>query len=180
MTEDPRPLPDEPLSLDLVNTFKRGFDLFAEEGGTALWLKLRGLERSSDEDATRDALLFTRVALRAAVADPADVEGLNKVLAHGRIQRVLTPAGPRDELQIDEPAWLPAWLAADDFLKLVARGRDRIRVCAHESCILHFYDTSQNGRRRWCSMERCGNRAKASRHYSKVANAKGRGETPRP
>ena len=41
----------------------------------------------------------------------------------------------------------------------------RVRVCAAEDCELFFVDASRPGRRRWCSMERCGNRAKA-RAYS--------------
>ncbi|GAA2421818.1 CGNR zinc finger domain-containing protein [Streptomyces macrosporus] len=36
----------------------------------------------------------------------------------------------------------------------------RIRECASDDCHLVFVDTSRPGRRRWCSMERCGNRHK--------------------
>ncbi|GAA2410138.1 CGNR zinc finger domain-containing protein [Streptomyces glaucosporus] len=36
----------------------------------------------------------------------------------------------------------------------------RIRECAADDCQLVFVDTSRPGRRRWCSMERCGNRHK--------------------
>ena len=36
----------------------------------------------------------------------------------------------------------------------------RIRECAAENCGLLYVDTSRPGTRRWCSMERCGNRAK--------------------
>ncbi len=38
----------------------------------------------------------------------------------------------------------------------------RIRECAHDQCVLVFKDISKSGRRRWCSMETCGNRAKAA------------------
>lgn len=44
---------------------------------------------------------------------------------------------------------------------------DRIRKCEHENCILHFVDVSKSGQRRWCSMERCGNRHKATQFYEK-------------
>lgn len=44
---------------------------------------------------------------------------------------------------------------------------DRIRKCEHEECILHFLDTSKSGKRRWCSMEVCGNRHKAAEFYAK-------------
>ncbi len=47
--------------------------------------------------------------------------------------------------------------AIDLFTGPMAR---RIRRCAGRNCTLIFADTSRPGRRRWCSMERCGNRAK--------------------
>ena len=34
---------------------------------------------------------------------------------------------------------------------------------------LDRYDTSRNHSRRWCSMESCGNRAKAKRHYRRMS-----------
>jgi predicted RNA-binding Zn ribbon-like protein len=36
----------------------------------------------------------------------------------------------------------------------------RVRECAADNCGLLFVDVSRPGTRRWCSMERCGNRAK--------------------
>lgn len=40
----------------------------------------------------------------------------------------------------------------------------RVRNCANPVCSLLFIDQSRPGRRRWCSMERCGNREKTA-HY---------------
>ena len=40
-----------------------------------------------------------------------------------------------------------------------------VKKCENEACVLYFYDTSKNHRRRWCSMAACGNRAKASAFY---------------
>ena len=37
---------------------------------------------------------------------------------------------------------------------------DRIRECASDDCPLVFVDSSRPGARRWCTMERCGNRHK--------------------
>jgi predicted RNA-binding Zn ribbon-like protein len=37
----------------------------------------------------------------------------------------------------------------------------RIRNCEGDGCALLFVDLSRSGRRRWCSMDGCGNRAKA-------------------
>ncbi|MEO1679252.1 MAG: CGNR zinc finger domain-containing protein [Pseudomonadota bacterium] len=41
----------------------------------------------------------------------------------------------------------------------------RIKKCAGPRCGWLFVDESRNGRRRWCSMETCGNRAKARRFH---------------
>ena len=65
----------------------------------------------------------------------------------------------------------PGWLAARNYLELLSTAPDRIRGCAHEACILHFFDISRNGTRRWCSMAACGNRAKASRYYARTKEA---------
>lgn len=36
----------------------------------------------------------------------------------------------------------------------------RIRQC--EACVVHFFDTSKKGSRRWCSMKICGNKLKVA------------------
>ncbi|WP_326556512.1 CGNR zinc finger domain-containing protein [Micromonospora sp. NBC_01796] len=41
---------------------------------------------------------------------------------------------------------------------------DRVRRCAGDNCALLYLDTSRPGRRRWCSMQRCGNRHKVAGH----------------
>jgi predicted RNA-binding Zn ribbon-like protein len=41
----------------------------------------------------------------------------------------------------------------------------RVRECEAPDCTWLFLDFSRTGRRRWCSMTSCGNRAKARRHY---------------
>jgi predicted RNA-binding Zn ribbon-like protein len=45
---------------------------------------------------------------------------------------------------------------------------DRLRMCASDTCDWIFYDTSRTGRRRWCDMNTCGNRAKAARHRART------------
>jgi len=44
----------------------------------------------------------------------------------------------------------------------------RVRRCADPRCARVFFDGSRNGKRRWCDMATCGNRAKAARHRKKV------------
>jgi predicted RNA-binding Zn ribbon-like protein len=48
---------------------------------------------------------------------------------------------------------------------LVGSQLARLRECLNEKCLWLFLDDSKNGTRRWCSMQACGNRAKAHRHY---------------
>lgn len=50
---------------------------------------------------------------------------------------------------------------------LVDGDATRIRQCHADDCGWWFVDTSKNGLRKWCSMARCGNRAKAATHYRK-------------
>ena len=44
----------------------------------------------------------------------------------------------------------------------------RVHRCANPRCSRVFFDASRNGKRRWCEMATCGNRAKAARHRQKV------------
>ncbi|TQL18146.1 CGNR zinc finger domain-containing protein [Streptomyces sp. SLBN-134] len=179
---DPRPLTGEPLAIDLLNTrwidAAGRHDLLHSLEGTAVWLNtplvreaLDGTPVPADHD-TRERLHQARAALDEAVANPAHptpaaVTAVNDVLAHGRLRQVLHPDGPDAVVEVDAPAWLPAWAAIADFLRLLADRPERIRACGNSQCVLHFYDVSKNGTRRWCSMSGCGNRAKAQRHYAR-------------
>jgi predicted RNA-binding Zn ribbon-like protein len=52
---------------------------------------------------------------------------------------------------------------AESAAEIVRQGAEaHIRKCANPECILYFQDPS--GRRRWCSMAICGNRAKVAAH----------------
>ena len=63
---------------------------------------------------------------------------------------------------------------AEPLVDAVASGETgRFRICANDGCLWVFEDTSRTGRRRWCSMASCGNRAKAARH-----RARQRGQLP--
>lgn len=182
---DPRPLTDEPLGIDLLNTrwidATGRHDLLDSLDGLAIWLgsplvrQALGSTPVPGDEETLQRLLQARAALDAAIASPRDpgpgaVEALNAVLAHGRTGHLLTTEGPATFTEVDAPSWLPAWQAARDYLRLLTERPERIRACSNPACILHFYDVSKNGTRRWCSMAGCGNRAKAQRHYARTKN----------
>jgi predicted RNA-binding Zn ribbon-like protein len=46
---------------------------------------------------------------------------------------------------------------------------DRLRKC--ESCVVHFFDTSKKGSRRWCSMNICGNKLKVAAYQRRKRDA---------
>jgi predicted RNA-binding Zn ribbon-like protein len=60
-------------------------------------------------------------------------------------------------------ALAPVLWSAGDLLTGDRLGR--VKRCANPECGWLFLDDSRAGRRRWCSMASCGNRAKAKRHY---------------
>jgi len=64
----------------------------------------------------------------------------------------------------------PIIKSAADFL--VSPNLKRLKQCADEYCGGLFIDKSRNNSRRWCSMNDCGNRAKAHRHYLRKCKEK--------
>jgi predicted RNA-binding Zn ribbon-like protein len=61
------------------------------------------------------------------------------------------------------------WPITQSAVDLLVDGSSaRVGMCEDDrGCGFLFLDTSRNHSRRWCSMESCGNRAKALRHYSR-------------
>ena len=63
---------------------------------------------------------------------------------------------------------------AESIAREVSQGHpERLRICADEECRWVFHDTSPTGRRKWCDMTTCGNRAKAARHRERQRSAEG-------
>lgn len=121
----------------------------------------------------REALHRLAQAVRLGkAARPADLEILNRCLLRYPEGRVIATVGgarlgwkPHGEgLELGSPLGAMARLGAE---LLVTAEPNSIRCCAGPGCGWLFHDTSPNKRRRWCSMESCGNRAKARRHYQK-------------
>jgi predicted RNA-binding Zn ribbon-like protein len=60
---------------------------------------------------------------------------------------------------------LQSLIARDLIALLAASDRcSRLRECDSETCRMIYLDTGRGRPRRWCSMQRCGNSAKAARH----------------
>ena len=67
-----------------------------------------------------------------------------------------------DIAHYDDPEAIVAFLAIMSVEASIVLPRQRVHACPR--CGWLFVDTSRGGRRRWCSMQTCGNREKASRH----------------
>jgi predicted RNA-binding Zn ribbon-like protein len=54
---------------------------------------------------------------------------------------------------------------AESIARELSQGEaERLRICENDTCRWVFHDTSRTGRRKWCDMATCGNRAKAARY----------------
>ncbi|MET7638263.1 CGNR zinc finger domain-containing protein [Streptomyces sp. NPDC005438] len=103
-------------------------------------------------------LARSRVRGHTPPATPLRV--LNEVAAQPPLAPRLTPEGTRDWAHPLDGARALATVARDAVTLFTGPYRHRIRQCGAEDCSLLFVDVSRPGRRRWCSMERCGNRHK--------------------
>lgn len=165
-----RPLTGEPLAVDLLNTRWRedagDVDLLDSMDGVAQWLTEAGQHDVPATESVRRALLHVRAVLRDVIDDvPGAVDGLNDVLARGLTVRSLDDGRPAERVLFTDDSWSAAWRAAVSYLDLVSSAPTGVRECQSPDCVLHFFDPS--GRRRWCSMAGCGNRAKARRHHAR-------------
>ncbi|MBI3197919.1 MAG: ABATE domain-containing protein [Rhodospirillales bacterium] len=100
-----------------------------------------------------------------------DVESLNAVLSEAPARTTLKRERSGYAWDVDMRAGTalallaPVLWTAGDLLAGPRLGR--VRRCANPGCGWLFLDDSRAGKRRWCSMQSCGNRAKARRHYHK-------------
>lgn len=115
--------------------------------------------------------IFSAAAARAE-PPPKDIELLNTMLAQALSRARVEPSTrgftldwSNEERRMDRVLWPILHLTAD---LLTSQDLERVGECADErGCGYLFYDTSRNHNRRWCSMDSCGNRAKARRHYAR-------------
>ena len=133
------------------------------------WLGER-YERIADEASQRDltdALALqtaisriARAQVEAAKLQPDDIDTVNLFAATPDIPPAIE-GGHRQAGRGRVRAGQALSTIARDVVHLVARNAEgRIRECDADDCALVFYDESRTNNRRWCSMQRCGNRAK--------------------
>jgi predicted RNA-binding Zn ribbon-like protein len=117
--------------------------------------------------------IFSAVAAERAPTE-SDVASLNTELA-ATLQHARVLADQTDPTHyrwgfvgrnMDAPLWGITRSAAD--LLVSEELRARVRECGGDDCRWLFLDTTRNLSRQWCSMQSCGNRQKARRHYRRV------------
>ena len=119
----------------------------------------------------REAIWRSAQRARGALAPlEGDVSTINRVAAEPALAPQLGAGGG---VRWAEPLLGSAALSsvARDAVDLFAGPEaGRVRECANPRCSLLFVDNSRPGRRRWCSMERCGNRDKTARYRRRRAS----------
>lgn len=171
------------LALDLAYTGELGGpERIGSPADLAAWLQPRFAEADGvvgDGD-VRDALALRDAIARAATAvagggdpDPADVDAINLYAAIPDIPPVLE-GGTRQAGRSTARTSQALAVVARDAVRLLSpgeTGRDRIRVCDADDCGILFADDSRSRSRRWCSMTRCGNRAKVRAYRARARTA---------
>lgn len=168
---------------EFVNTrsVEFGSDDLATTEGLRAWLVARGLlvGGASVTSSERSRAVRVREGLRALIAaghdalpapglasaDGLDPEALEDLTRLARaLPLVLDVASRPPRLAPDTPGTVDAALATllGAVAEAVADGTwARFKVCREPGCRWAYYDHSRNRSRAWCSMETCGNRAKA-------------------
>lgn len=142
------------------------------------WLQSRFPEVSATtgEREFRDAEMLraaigrlARQASRAETLSPADVDVVNLFAATPDIPPVLAGGGRQAGRTLARPHQALGTVARDAVRLFGPDADGRIRECSADDCGLVYLDTSRSGNRRWCSMQRCGNRAKVCAHRARAA-----------
>ncbi|MET0966220.1 MAG: ABATE domain-containing protein [Nakamurella sp.] len=117
---------------------------------------------------------LTRQVISGSQRDPADVATINQAAGSAPLVPQITAAGHGSWRSPITASAVLSTVARDAIEVLTGPAAGRLRECAADDCQLVFLDTSRPGARRWCSMERCGNRHKVrairSRRSTSAAN----------
>lgn len=142
------------------------------------WLRERfpvvvGAARSRDlfdAIALRDAIgRMARAAAHGHAVRLADVDLVNLYAATPDIPPAL-PGGSRQAGRSVQTVGQALSTIARDAVDLFdSANAGRIRECNGSDCTIVYLDTSRAATRRWCSMQRCGNRAKVRAHRARRA-----------
>lgn len=180
-------------ALAFINTLElvhgKPHDHLATTAQAVAWLQERGLVHDDGGGTMSGPAALRRIRrVRAALRelaeatharrapDAAALAEINRVLrAREMLELVATAEGLRlDHRHGRDPIDDALARLAEPIVREIGGGRpERLRPCANDACRWLFYDASRQGRRRWCDMASCGNRAKAARHRARVRAGSG-------
>jgi predicted RNA-binding Zn ribbon-like protein len=176
------------LCLDFVATvgerWRRCFERLRTPADLGRWLVEASLlssdppvEQNQLDDARRLRESIYRIAwlARRGSPDRRDVRELNRWAGKPPLAPRLADDGRTVTWVADRavPAAL-ATIARDAADLLSGPLATRVRECAAPDCALLFVDSSRPGRRRWCSMDACGNRTKTAAYRSRRSAGAGK------
>lgn len=145
-------------------------------GDLAGWLADRfpHLDRSVAERELSDALMLRAAIAGLAVgsvtgqrAGASDVDVINLFAATPDVPPALAGGSRQAGAGVVRSMQALSAIARDAVRIFAADTDGRIRECLAPDCGYLYLDTSRSGNRRWCSMQRCGNRAKVRAHRSR-------------
>jgi predicted RNA-binding Zn ribbon-like protein len=157
---------------DLANSYDdvRGRDELADAAAASAWLSRRGLLRdgvllSGTEFALvrqlRTSIRHLCLANSGCDGHPEDLVFLNEVVHRAGVHPSLERDG-RPTFAVETPSGLGSSgrLVAIVFEALWGGTWVRLKACPGDACNYAFYDRTRNNSRTWCTMARCGSRAK--------------------
>lgn len=171
------------LALDFAGTVGRRTsqpqDRLPDPGALGRWLRDAGLievvqhPRLSDLHAARalrEAIARTAAAVAAQGApDAHDIATIDDAARWSALGvPFLDPRTLTARWLGDDPVRAALGRVAADAVDLVARRRDRLVRCELPGCGALLLSRSRGPRRRWCSMETCGNTAKVAAHRARA------------
>jgi predicted RNA-binding Zn ribbon-like protein len=190
------------LCLDFVNTtdWERaglprpsGMEVLGDPNSLVRWGRRLGVLSRRGPARASDAELSAARSLRAAihtVFSAVAAGGAPPPAVLDRLRRDHAAGIPFARIRERGGSWPLGWSRTDPRSVRFAVAADaiallgspdqlrRVRQCPGTNCGGLFLDTS--GRRRWCSMEVCGSRAKMRRLYQRQRAAAGAGAAPEP
>lgn len=172
------------LGVDFVNTEinVRGelVDLLLSESDVMQWLEQASIDVDLVQGMDLGNLLAFRKKARqllSQIIEKQSIEDeliatLNKYMQNYKMQYQLEHSATEYQLIkhniCQSTADIIGLLAYELANLLSSEQRAYLKRCLNPDCVLMFVDNSRSHKRRWCSMETCGNRAKVSKHYRKV------------
>jgi predicted RNA-binding Zn ribbon-like protein len=153
-------------------------EMLASPADLTSWLADRQPSAEAGDRDLADAVTLRgaigRLALAASAgeaADSRDVDLLNLYAATPDIPPRLAGGALQAGRTAPRAAQALSTIARDAVALFSGATAGTIRACDAADCDMVYLDTSRAGNRRWCSMQRCGNRHKVRAHRARASRS---------